>query len=390
MCRVARCWPALAPYGLAVMSTALFSVLALLLRASLRPGSPGQIADSLLFVPVILSARFGGVGPALFAAALSVGCLELVFEPPLRTLSINVSESIRVTIFLFAAGLIGALNSRRQRAEDNVRHTEVELRTARMIQQKLFPPAAPPLVGVEVAGTSSPAEATGGDYFDYIPMRGGTVGIVVGDISGHGLGPAILMAETCACLRTLALTHDDAGAILTLANKLLVQDMEGDRFTTLFFACLDPQARSLRYAAAGHEGYLVDPRGGVSRLPSTALPLGIDREANFPCTAPIALEPGQVLLLATDGLSDARSADGTLFGTTRLLDMLRANRGETAREIHDRLCVAVRAFSGEEPQVDDITVVVLKVGPASALPPQAGSCPSTATRRPIRPASTTD
>src|SRR5262249_41296724 len=157
------------------------------------------------------------------------------------------------------------------------------LRMARQIQQKLFPASAPALAGLDLCGASSCAEATGGDYFDYLLLPDGSVGIVIGDVSGHGFGPALLMASTRAYLPGLAQRHTDVGEILTLANRALADDIGEDWFVTLLLARLDPGARTLLYASAGHPaGYVLDPAGNVrTLLPSNGLPLGIETGTRY-------------------------------------------------------------------------------------------------------------
>src|SRR5581483_10317530 len=132
-----------------------------------------------------------------------------------------------------------------------------EIRLARQIQQKLFPAPALPLPGFDVSGVSHPAEATGGDYFDYLPLPDGSLGVVIGDVSGHGFGPALLMAELRAYLRAFLLSRADVGEIVGLLNRALADDAPEGYFATLLLARLDPATRSLVYASAGHSpGYV--------------------------------------------------------------------------------------------------------------------------------------
>jgi phosphoserine phosphatase RsbU/P len=242
-----------------------------------------------------------------------------------------------------------------------------EIRIARQIQQKLFPAAPLPLPGFDISGASYPAEATGGDYFDYIPMCDGALGLVIGDVAGHGFGPALLMAETRAYLRAFLMTHTDVGEIVGLVNRALVNDTPDDRFATLVLARLDPRDHSLTYTSAGHvTGYVLDPAGGVRQpLESTGMPLGIHAEAEFPAAAPLQLRPGEVILFMTDGMFEAHSTDETPFGTARVLETVRAHRGRSAREIVDTLYSTVRAFCGVKASLDDMTAIVIKVGPAA-------------------------
>src|SRR5262249_24422041 len=157
-----------------------------------------------------------------------------------------------------------------------------EIRIARQIQQKLFPAAALPLAGIDIAGASFPAEATGGDYFDYIPMDDGGLAVVIGDVSGHGYGPALLMAEVRAYLRAFPPTRTDVGEIVRLVNRALSGDTD-DRFATLLLARLDPRSRTFVYASAGHvPGYLFSSDGEIiPSLPSTGIPLAVLPDSSF-------------------------------------------------------------------------------------------------------------
>jgi serine phosphatase RsbU (regulator of sigma subunit) len=257
--------------------------------------------------------------------------------------------------------------TRRRQAERALRATEEKIGVAREIQQKLFPATAPALPGLDIAGGSFPAEATGGDYFDYLRLADGSLGLVIGDVTGHGFGPALLMAATRAYLRALAQTYTDVGTILTLANRVLAEDIGDDRFVTLLLARLEPATRAFVYASAGHpNGYLLDASGQVKTvLHSTAIPLGVLPTMAYTSSPPIVLQPGDHVVLLTDGIAEARAPDQTPFGLERVIDVVRYYRADNARQIVDNLYHAVRAFSHNAPQRDDITAVVLKVtGPS--------------------------
>src|SRR6185436_9742299 len=171
----------------------------------------------------------------------------------------------------------------RKRAEKELRENKEQFRVAREIQQRLFPKAAPLVDGFDIAGATYPAEATGGDYFDYLPMLHDRLGVVVGDVTGHGVGPALLMAETRAYLRILAGRREDPGEILTRANGILAEDVGSERFITLFLGRLDPTTRSWTYASAGHPaGYLLDANGQIeSVFKRTGVPLGMRPDTNY-------------------------------------------------------------------------------------------------------------
>src|SRR5687767_3072453 len=171
--------------------------------------------------------------------------------------------------------------SARKRAERNWSENQEQLQVAREIQQRLFPKTAPAISGFDIAGVTYPAEATGGDYFDYLTMLNGKVGVIVADVTGHGIGPALLMAETRAYLRTLAANRDDLGEILTSANRILAEDIGQERYVTLFLGKIDPHAHTFCYASAGHPtGYVLAANGEIKTLlKRTSVPLGINPNA---------------------------------------------------------------------------------------------------------------
>lgn len=251
----------------------------------------------------------------------------------------------------------------RKRAEEVLHENQEQFRIAREIQQHLFPKAAPELEGFEIAGASYPADATGGDYFDYLPRQNQHVGVVVGDVTGHGVGPALLMAETRAYLRILSKNHEDAGEILTRANTVLAEDVGIERFVTVLLAQLDGPNRRLTYANAGHPpGYILNSEGDIKvRLTRTGVPLGIRSDATYKTSESIPLVSGDLVLLFTDGFEEAISPDDIPFGIERTLQVVRENRSRPAPKIVQALYDSVRAFSRSVPQSDDLTAIVIRV-----------------------------
>jgi PAS domain S-box-containing protein len=251
----------------------------------------------------------------------------------------------------------------RKRAEQELSENQEQFRVAREIQQHLFPKGAPAVPGFDVAGVSHAAEATGGDYFDYLTMVHDRLGVAVGDVSGHGIGPALLMAETRAYLRILARNRGDVGEILTRANRVLAEDVGYERFVTVLFVSLDPLNRVLTYGSAGHPaGYLLEASGQVRMaLKRTGIPLGIKPDTVYPLGTQIQLQSGDLVLLLTDGIDEAMSPDQSIFGIERALAIIRANSHRNAREIVEALFDGVREFSHNTPQLDDATAVVIKV-----------------------------
>ena len=265
---------------------------------------------------------------------------------------------------LVSLGGIVADITKRKRAQQELEKKEFELKMAEDIQQRLLPQDPPALGGFDIAGALFPAGFAAGDYYDFVPMANGAMGFVVGDVSGHGLGPAMLMATTRAHLRSFARTDHDLSKILKRLNHVLIDETKDDDFVTLLFAQLDCQTRSFVYASAGHSpGYVLDSSGEVKEyLQSTGIPLAIMPEADFPVRGPVQLEPGDTVFLPTDGLHEAKSPDGDFLGKENMLEVVRVNRNRSAGEIVQALRDVVCEFCSPERPADDLTAVVVKVG----------------------------
>ena len=254
------------------------------------------------------------------------------------------------------------ITERERNRRELLEHAE-QFRVAREIQSHLFPKAAPQLPGFDIAGASFPAAAAGGDYFDFVPMADDGVGLVVGDVTGHGIGPALLMAETRAYVRIASLNRADPGQVLTRTNIALAEDIGAERFVTLFLGRLDAAERRLKFVSAGHPpGYLLAPDGSVRmELRRTGVPLGMRPNTEYRNAPTIKLKPGEIALLLTDGLEEAMGPGDEMFGTDRMLAVLRANRDHSAAQIVDALYLAVREFCKGTEQQDDVTCIVVKV-----------------------------
>lgn len=244
---------------------------------------------------------------------------------------------------------------------------EGTLLLARSVQQRLFPSHAPTLAGWDIHGATFVADVTGGDYYDYIPFPADCLGILVADVSGHGVDSALLMAETRAVLRATAEATFDPGAILSAVNRVLHADTEAHRFATLLLSSLHTPSHTMSYASAGHvPGYLLDRHGAVKReLSATGVPLGLFPNSVFPTVSGLRLEPGDTLALLTDGVTDCGIPEGEMFGAARALEVIRASIGATSADIVRALFGAVRDFERGGPQRDDVTVVVVRRLPAA-------------------------
>jgi sigma-B regulation protein RsbU (phosphoserine phosphatase) len=239
---------------------------------------------------------------------------------------------------------------------------EIEMGLAAQVQRRLFPAAAPRIDGYDLAGAVFPAEATSGDYFDFIPISNDGLAIAVADVTGHGVGPALVMAEVRAYLRSLFRTTDDLVSIMNTINRFLVDDLDTNLFVTMLLTTLDPASGRCTYVNAGHPSGLVVDRSGeiAAELNSVCLPLGLFRD-RWQCTEhDFVLGAGDIAMLVTDGVLESESPYGEEFGSGRLLDVLRTHRQRPAREIIDQIFEAMREFTEHEKQVDDVTIVICK------------------------------
>ncbi len=235
-----------------------------------------------------------------------------------------------------------------------------EILAASSVQRALLPATSPCIPGFDFAGGVYPAECVSGDFFSYLDLGENRVGILVADVSGHGLGPGLLMSQTQANLRALAEFCSDPRELLHRLNEHCSWGTAGS-FVTLFLGCIDTEARSFVYAGAGQQGFLLRADGGVEILESTGCPLGVIDEWNEPSSPATKLESGDMIVLPTDGIEEAMNPNDDLFGRETMLDVIRNHASESAADIVKRLYSAARNFAGGKPQHDDITAMVVKV-----------------------------
>jgi PAS domain S-box-containing protein len=273
-----------------------------------------------------------------------------------QTISPMKDDAGRITHFVSV--LKDITEQRRQREQ------EFYLQLASEVQQHLYR-GADSAAGFDMAGITCPADLTGGDYFDTIAHPDGRVTVAIGDVSGHGVGSALVMAATRAYIRAFTQSEADAASLLRQLNGALTADLNEGRFVTLMLIQVDPRRRSIEYAGAGHlPSYLLRGDGGVELvLGSTGPPLGLLAEAEYATCGPIAYGDGDTIVLFTDGVTEAVNASGQEFGAERALDTVRLRRRSSARELVEGLAQAVRTFCGEERQIDDITALACKLGP---------------------------
>ena len=237
-----------------------------------------------------------------------------------------------------------------------------EIGFARLVQESLLPAQHPPLEGFDIFGGSYPARKTCGDWFDYLNFQDGSLGLVVGDVSGKGFGPAILSATIAAYLEVFAETHSDVREILTFCNRLVCKRCLEGQFAILALAKLRAAERVLTYGGAGDRMLIVGRDGRLKhKVAASGFPIGLEGDHLYEAPAQIPLEPGDVLLMLTDGFREALTSDGDLFCESRIVETVAANTHATAAEIFKALWEAARKFSNGERQGDDMTGIVVTV-----------------------------
>ena len=316
----------------------------------------------------IIFPRFYRLHPSLFSYALVISVIPQVATQlhaafgsrELYDNHFNIAYFLKIVAYLVPlAGLIWEYTRTYQR-EVHLRAAEEKLQIARDIQTDLLPSCAPAMQGFDLAGRSYPAEAVGGDYFDFIPMADGCVGLVTADVSGHDIGASIFMTQTRAYLRALARTSSDPSEIIKWLNRFLVEDGKDRRFVALFFAKLNPATRRFTYCPVGYMSYLIGKSNVWQKLESGSLPLGILEAGDTVLSVEITLEPEDLFLSFTDGVLEALSPDGSRFGLDRTLGTVVAHRDLSTDKIVDAVYRAIQAFCRGNPPGDDITILVLK------------------------------
>jgi phosphoserine phosphatase len=239
---------------------------------------------------------------------------------------------------------------------------ERDLSIAQDIQRSLLPAEDPSVEGFDMAGWSKAADETGGDFYDFIPLSGGRVGIVLADASGHGIGPALVASECRAILRALGQADLPIDAVMTRANQILDHDLAPGRFITTFLGFLDPAGARIEYVSGGHAPLLLY-RGATGErisLDATTLPMGIVSFFDGTPADPIDFDTGDILILLTDGFHEWANAVGDDFGVDRCFDAVEACRDSDSKAIIQALHEAVVEFAGGTPQSDDLTAIILK------------------------------
>jgi sigma-B regulation protein RsbU (phosphoserine phosphatase) len=269
-------------------------------------------------------------------------------------------DHLKVLTTLASVAAIRVENARLTEEQIERERLEREQQVASEIQQRFLPASAPIVTGYELQGISFPCYEIGGDYYDFIQRDDGKLVVALGDVSGKGTAAALLMSSLHAAIHAQADIHNSLVKTISAVNRYLVDSIPANRFVTLFYAELDPKNGALSFLNAGHNPPLIVHTGGtMEQLASGGLPLGIMPNADFR-EGRTKLYPGDVLVIYSDGVSEAVNPAGEEFGPTRLYEVVARNLDASAGGIRDRIESALTKFCQGTPAADDITLVIVK------------------------------
>ncbi|HKQ53647.1 MAG TPA: SpoIIE family protein phosphatase [Pyrinomonadaceae bacterium] len=273
-------------------------------------------------------------------------------------------DHLKVLTTLASVAAIRVENARLMEEQIERERLEQELQLASEIQQR-FQPTAPPVVpGYELQGISFPCYEIGGDYYDFIQRGDGRLVVTLGDVSGKGTAAALLMSSLHAAVHAQAASHNSLVETIGAVNNYLAENTPANRFVTLFYAELDPQSGNLSFINAGHNPPLiVHAAGTVENLAAGGVPLGIRQNAEYR-EGRTQIQPADVLVIYSDGVSEATSPQGEEFGTDRLYEVVARNLDASAAGIRDRIEAALTKWAQGTPAGDDITLVIVKRQPS--------------------------
>jgi serine phosphatase RsbU (regulator of sigma subunit) len=285
----------------------------------------------------------------------------------LRSIRVAEKEPIQVVVShedITALKLAEEALRKRERERDQLRHS---LELAREVQQKLLPKENPGIAKLDVTGKSIYCDETGGDYYDFIDIADSSsekLGIVVADVVGHGISSALIMASVRSALRQRLAMPGSISQVITDVNCQMAGDLsDSSQFVTLFYLVADPARQTLQWVRAGHEpAILYDPiTDNFSELQGPGMALGLDKHFEYEKNQKENVSKGSTVVLATDGVWEARNKSGQMFGRTAVYDIIRNNSAASADEIMEAIFSQIQKFLEALKPQDDLTLVVVKV-----------------------------
>jgi serine phosphatase RsbU (regulator of sigma subunit) len=332
-------------------------------QALLTAPNPQAVLDNLLILElfILVTGVIASVGLAVFMTRTLTGPLDRLQAAMRRIQEGDFDVRVPVVSNDELGYLSGRLNEMAAGLEAH-RKIEQELAVAWTIQSSFLPDEVPQVPGWQLAATLEPARQTSGDFYDFIPLPDGRLGLLVADVADKGTPAALFMALSRTLIRTYAVEHPAQPALaLTAANRRICADTQSDLFVTVFYGVLDPASGALAYCNAGHNPpYLLraGDSGAIEKLGNTGLALGV-LEGDLWEEATVQMAPGDLLVLYSDGVPEAQNAAEVFFGEKRLLSVLLRSRDRAAGEVQAAVLAEVRAFVGNAPQFDDLTLMVL-------------------------------
>ena len=319
----------------------------------------------------------GAVAAAGYAAALGYVALGLGLAPPEE--GWPRPGYFMAAVLIFTSGIAAAWVAREIRthveaaldeadARRRMERIEQDLSVARTIQQALLPHAAPDIPGFDIAGWNRPADQTGGDYYDWQPLPDGNWMIYLADVSGHGIGPALVTAACRAYMRAASTQYPDLVSLAQRVNRLLAEDLPDGRFITMVNLLIDPAGGPLAILSAGHGPTVLylSESGEMRTIPAHGLPLAVVPDLDIGPAQGLTMAYGDVLVLTTDGIIEwARPGENDrqeAFGLKRLQDSLARHAHLPSAAIVEGVVRDAAAFAGATPQQDDVTLVVIRRG----------------------------
>jgi sigma-B regulation protein RsbU (phosphoserine phosphatase) len=274
-----------------------------------------------------------------------------------------------VAVYIFSTIIQNLLNERRMKLENEKLEFEMakknaELQIAAEIQRNFLPETIPKTQGFDIAAKSIPAKEVGGDFFDVIPlpMSNTRTGIMIADVSGKGVPAALFMALSRIVVRVTAMWFKKPSEVISFANPIIANNSKTGMFVTLFYGVIDNESRTLTYVNAGHNPPLVlrKDTGEIEELNLTGVAVGALDDAEY-TQEELQLSPGDVIVLYTDGITEAINDREEMYDVPQLIETIRKTGDSSSQEIVDEIIRSVFAFTGSQPQFDDITLMVVKV-----------------------------
>jgi serine phosphatase RsbU (regulator of sigma subunit) len=270
------------------------------------------------------------------------------------------NDDIKFLDLLSLDACLAIENSRLFKEAVEKERLEKELEVAASIQKMILPKTIPQVEGFEIAGMNIPTKQVGGDYFDVIPLPGGKVALVIADATGKGVPAALLISTLQACLRAYLESNLRLEELMLRVNRVIFRNSTDNKFISFFIGILDPSSKKLEIVNAGHNPPLIARNCNLINLPNTGVLLGCFESAEF-VRKDYLLESNDVLVMFTDGITEANNAKGETYGDERLEKMIIENCNMTAHKLKDAIYKDVKLFEGGAEQTDDITMLIVKV-----------------------------